>query len=81
MDGFRGVIELFFVRMKLGLVEEDIGLRSLGREELPKLVGIVKLVSYLLGKYTYSGKHEKSVLSHLGSAMRWHEGIPLPARY
>ena len=26
MDGFRGVIELFFVRMKLGLVEEDIGL-------------------------------------------------------
>ena len=76
MDGLRGVIELSFVRMKLGLVEEDIGLRSLGREELPKLVGIVKLVSYSLGKYIYSGKPEKVVqekASQLPSGLQWVE--------
>ena len=73
MAGFRGVVELLFVRMKLGNCDEDIKVRGLVREEMPKVVGIVKLVFYLLGKYTYTGKHEKSVLSHLGSAVSWHE--------
>ena len=67
MAGFKAVLELFFVRMKLGICDEDIKLRTFIREEMPKALGIVKLATHLLGKYVYSGKHEKSVLSNFKS--------------
>ena len=73
MEGFKAVVELLFVRMKIGLCDEDIKVRSLVREEMPKVLGIVKLVKHLLEKYAYSGKHEKSILASLGSALSWHE--------
>ena len=61
------------MRMKIGICDEDMTLRTLVRDELPKVLGIVKLVSHLLGEYQYSSKHEKSVLRNLGSILAWHE--------
>lgn len=74
--GFKGVLELLYVRMKTELCDVDLALRSLVREEMPKVVGIVKLVSYLLKKFSYAGKHENIVLSHLSSPISWHEKPP-----
>ena len=73
VGGFKGVVELLFVPMKTARCPEDISIRCLVGEELPKIIGIVKVVSFLFAKYTYSGKHEKKVLSNLGSAVRWYE--------
>ena len=40
--GFKTVVELLFVRMKMGITSEDITVRSLARDEIPTLIGIAK---------------------------------------
>ena len=74
--GFKKVIELIFVRMKIGICDQEIPLRKLVREEMPKVVGIVKLVAHLLQKFEYTGKHEKAVLEGLSSPLGWHLKAP-----
>ena len=77
-DGFRCVIELLFIRMKIGITSEDIAVRTLGQHELPTLIGIVKLVKHVLEMYTYKGRPEIQLLANLGSAVKWYEA-PTPS--
>ena len=74
--GFRHVIQLLFVRMKSCVASEDVSVRTLARDEIPTLIGIVKLVKHLLGKFRFNGKAEAQVLANLGSAMDWFEKPP-----
>ena len=80
--GFKTVVELLFVRMKMGITSEDITVRSLARDEIPTLIGIAKLSKHLLEKYTFNGKAESKVLARLDSPLDWLEAPPppLPAR-
>ena len=72
--GFRCVMELLFVRMKTGITSEDIAGRSLARDEIPVLIGTVKLVRHLLEKFSFNGKAEAKVLANLDSPLAWFEG-------
>ena len=72
-DGFKAVVELFFVRMQRGICDEDVKLRSLQREEMVKVIGIVKLVRYLRQKYQFKGKHDKQIMSPFASSLSWHD--------
>ena len=74
--GFRHVIELLFVRMKTGITSEDIALRTLARDEIPTLIGAVKLVRHLLEKFRFNGKAEGQVLANIGSPLVWLEKPP-----
>jgi len=78
-DGFRCIIELLFIRMKTGVTSEDIAFRALARDEIPTLIGIVKLVKYLLETYTYKGKPEIQLLEALDSALKWYETPASPS--
>ena len=69
--GFRNTVELLFVRMKMGITEEGIAVRSLQKDEIPAIIGIVKLVRHLLEKFHFSGKAEAKVLANFESPISW----------
>ena len=68
-DGFKSVIQLLFVRMKNGICAEDISVRSLQRDELPKVIGVVKLARHVLSKYLFVGKAEEALLESVQSPL------------
>jgi len=61
--------------MKMGITEEGIAVRSLQKDEIPAIIGIVKLVRHLLEKFHFSGKAEAKVLANFESPISWlHRG-------
>jgi hypothetical protein len=45
----------------------------LQREELVKVIGISKLIRYLLQKFEFKDKHEKDIMKNLSNAITWDE--------